>query len=272
MAAGYQTGQLMPSGTAPMHRGAPRPKPVAAKTTATAASGPATAKDKPVPTPPAAPKRSKGRLAFIIALNVVALIVVVIAIMAFTGNGGAGWKKALDALYAKFGFQVSVKPSPVATAADAPKAASTPGAAPAKGLMARHVRIEGSKGLILNFAEVEVISGGKNIAPLGKATQSSTEYNGKAEYAIDGDTNGDESKGGHFSHTNGKDKNPRWDLDLGDEHPVEAIVIWNRTDEKWRERLKGFTVKLRSKHQSTIWEQKVDAPPMPSTRLEVEKP
>ena len=138
--------------------------------------------------------------------------------------------------------------------------------------MARHIRIEAPKGVVINLAEVEVISGGKNIAPQGKASQSSEEWGGKASYAIDGDTNGDADKGGHFSHTNGKDRSPRWELDLGDEFPVEAIVIWNRTDEKWKSRMKQFTVKLRSKHQSTIWEQKVTEAPMPSVRLEVTTP
>jgi hypothetical protein len=33
-----------------------------------------------------------------------------------------------------------------------------------------------------------------------------------------------------------------------------------------------FTVKLRSKHQSTIWEKPVTEAPMPSVRLEVTAP
>lgn len=273
MAAGAQTGPLVQSGTAPLHASAPRAKPVVPKQ---ASQGPATAKDKPVPVPAAAAKRSKGRLAAIIMLNLAAVVVVGLVIIALTGDGGGGWKKVVDAIYQKLGFAppaaAVTTAAPTATeAAPAPSAAPQP--APAgKGIMARHIRIEAPKGIVLNLAEVEVISGGKNIAPQGKASQSSEEWGGKASYANDGDTNGDMDKGGHFSHTNGKDRNPRWELDLGDEFPVEAIVIWNRTDEKWKGRMNQFTVKLRSKHQSTIWEQKVTEAPMPNVRLEVATP
>jgi hypothetical protein len=276
MAAGYHTGPLVQSSTAPMHPGAPRPKPVGPKTTTTAADGPATAKDKPVSTPTAAPKRGKGRLAIIIVLNFVALLVVGLAIMAFTGNGGAGWKKAIDALYEQLGFSsptpeaaapVASMPAPNAEPATAPQAAP-----PIKGIMARYVRIEAAKGMVINLAEVEVISDGKNIAAKGKATQSGEEYGGKPEHAIDGNTGGDESKGDKISHTDSKRGNPFWALDFEEEFPIEAIVIWNRTDEQWKGRMNKFTVKLRTKHQRTIWEKPVTEAPMPSVRLEVTTP
>ncbi len=273
MAAGYQTGPLLQSGTAPMHPGAPRPKPVGPKTTATAASGPATAKDKPVSTAPPAPKRSKGRLAAIIVLNFIALIILGLVIIALTGNGGGGLKKMVDAVYAKLGFG---SPIPAETAVPAPtgtEPAAAPQPAPAiKGIMARYVRIEAAKGMVINLAEVEVISDGKNIAAKGKVTQSGEEYGGKPEYAIDGNTGGDESKGDKISHTDSKSASPLWSLDFEEEFPIEAIVIWNRTDEKLRGRMDKFTVKLRSKHQKMIWEQNVEAAPMPSVRLEVTAP
>jgi hypothetical protein len=275
MAAGYHTGPLVQSSGAPVHPAAPRPKPVGPKTTATAA--PATAKDQPVPAAPPAPKRSKGRLAVIIVLNLAALLVVGLAIMAFTGNGGAGWKKAIDALYAKLGFSSPVPEAAATPVASVPaptvEPAAAPQAAPAgKGIMARYVRIEAVKGMIINLAEVEVISGGKNIAPSGTAKQSGTEYGHKAEHAIDGSTSGDESKGDKITHTQKNDSPPYWMVDLGEEFPIEAIVIWNRTDEKWKDRMNKFTVKLRSKHQSTIWEKPVTEAPMPSLRLEVTPP
>ncbi len=273
MAAGYQTGPLVQSGTAPMHPGAPRPKPVGPKTTTTASTGPATAKDKPVSTPPPAPKRSKGRLAAIIVLNFIALIILVLVIIALTGNGGGGLKKMVDAVYEKLGFG---SPIPAATAVPAPTStepAAAPQAVPAiKGIMARYVRIEAAKGMVINLAEVEVISDGKNIAAKGKATQSGEEYGGKPEHAIDGNTGGDESKGDKISHTNSKSANPLWALEFEEEFPIEAIVIWNRTDEKWKGRMNNFTVKLRSKHQGQIWEKPVTEAPMPSVRLEVTAP
>jgi hypothetical protein len=141
-----------------------------------------------------------------------------------------------------------------------------------KGMMARYVRIEAAKGMVINLAEVEVISDGKNIAAKGKATQSGEEYGGKPEHAIDGNTGGDESKGDKISHTNSKSANPLWALEFEEEFPIEAIVIWNRTDEQWKGRMNKFTVKLRSKHQSTIWEKPVTEAPMPSVRLEVTAP
>jgi hypothetical protein len=272
MAAGAQTGPLVQRGIAPLHSAAPRPKPVVPKQ---AAPGPVTAKDKPVPVPAAAPKRSKGRLAAIIVLNAAAVVVVGLVIIALTGDGGGGWKKMVDALYQKLGFAPSTAVTTAAPTASetAPASAAAPQSAPAgKGLLARYIRIEATKGVVLNLAEVEIISGSKNIGPQGTASQSSEEWGGKASYANDGDTNGDMDKGGHFSHTDGKDSSPRWELDLGDEYPVEAIVIWNRTDEKWKGRMKQFTVKLRSKHQSTIWERQVNEAPMPSVRLEVTAP
>jgi hypothetical protein len=146
-------------------------------------------------------------------------------------------------------------PAPNAEPATAPQAAP-----PIKGIMARYVRIEAAKGMVINLAEVEVISDGKNIAAKGKATQSGEEYGGKPEHAIDGNTGGDESKGDKISHTDSKSANPIWALEFEEEFPIEAIVIWNRT------------VKLRSKHQSTIWEKPVTEAPMPSVRLEVTAP
>src|SRR5262249_55155334 len=44
---------------------------------------------------------------------------------------------------------------------------------------------------ILSLAEVQVVSGGENIARQGQATQSSTDYQGTADKAIDGNTEGD---------------------------------------------------------------------------------
>jgi serine/threonine protein kinase len=89
----------------------------------------------------------------------------------------------------------------------------------AKGIMARYVRIEAAKGMVINLAEVEVISDGKNIAAKGKATQSGMEHGGNPEHAIDGHTGGDESKGDKiaiptarvpipFGHSNSKKSSP----------------------------------------------------------------
>ena len=59
------------------------------------------------------------------------------------------------------------------------------------------------KGRILTLAEVEVISGGKNIAPFGKAAQSSESAGGKPERGIDGNKHPDYNKSGD-SHRSGQ--------------------------------------------------------------------
>jgi putative membrane-bound dehydrogenase-like protein len=93
---------------------------------------------------------------------------------------------------------------------------------------ARYVRIElfgEQRTLTLN--EVEVYSGGKNIAPEGKASQSTP--NGSAARAIDGNKNPDFAAGGH-SFTKDKVKDPWWELDFGKERPIGGIAVWNRND------------------------------------------
>ena len=92
----------------------------------------------------------------------------------------------------------------------------------------------------LTLAEVEVISGGKNIAREGKASQSSTASNGPAEKAIDGNKNPDYTAGGQ-THTQEGGKNPWWELDLGKSVSIENISVWNRGEGDLGQRLEGFT-------------------------------
>ena len=131
-------------------------------------------------------------------------------------------------------------------AADKEAAAKTvePAAAPlVTGKPARFVRIElpGDK-RILTLAEVEVISGGKNIARGAKAAQSSTNAGGTAEKAIDGNKSPDWGKGGQTHTTNAGSTQPWWELDLGRAADIEKIGIWNRSG--FETRLDGFTITL----------------------------
>jgi azurin len=116
--------------------------------------------------------------------------------------------------------------------------AATSGSTAVKG---RYVRIELPHKGTLSLAEVQVFSGGKNIAPKGKAKQSSTYDGGDASHAIDGNTEGAFSAGG-MSHTKENDKSPWWEVDLGGEHPIDSVVIWNRSeaDGRFASRLDGF--------------------------------
>lgn len=90
-----------------------------------------------------------------------------------------------------------------------------------------HIELPG-KDKILSLAEVQVFSQGKNIAPQGKATQSSSRYEAGAQLAIDGNTDGDFFRSHSVTHTNASD-NPWWEVDLGSEKALEKIILWNRT-------------------------------------------
>jgi putative membrane-bound dehydrogenase-like protein len=111
------------------------------------------------------------------------------------------------------------------------------------GKPARFVRIElpGDK-RILTLAEVEVFSAGKNIAPAGKATQSSTNGGAVAARGIDGNKDSDFNKQGQTHTSNAGEKNPWWELDLGQANNVDKIAIWNRKG--FENRLDGFTITL----------------------------
>ena len=125
-----------------------------------------------------------------------------------------------------------------ATASDAKPAVGTV----ATGKPARFVRVElpGDK-QVLTLAEVEVFSGGKNIAREGKATQSS-EGGGPAARGIDGNKSPDWGKSGQTHTKDGGTATPWWELDLGAAKDIEKIGVWNRSG--FENRLDGFTLTL----------------------------
>jgi len=128
---------------------------------------------------------------------------------------------------------------------------------------ARIVRIEiPGPQKILSLAEVQVFSAGTNVAITGKATQSSTDYAGPPEYAIDGNTDGTFEKKS-VTHTAVSD-NPWWEVDLGRDVPVERLTIWNRTGAGIHKRLADFRISLLNEAREVIWEQTVVEPPNPS--------
>lgn len=117
---------------------------------------------------------------------------------------------------------------------------------------ARFVRISlsGEK-RVLTLAEVEVVSGGKNIAPSGKATQSSVGAGGTPERGIDGNKDGDFNKKGQTHTAEGSDKAPWWELDLGSAQPVESLQIWNRSG--LHARLEGFNLELLDAERKPVY-------------------
>ncbi|MFM7592465.1 MAG: hypothetical protein ACKO85_11785, partial [Isosphaeraceae bacterium] len=109
----------------------------------------------------------------------------------------------------------------------------------------RFVRIElpGNEKMI-SLAEVEVFRGAENIARKGLASQSSTDFGGQANLAVDGNTSGDFNAGKSVTHTS-VSKNPWWELDLKESAGrVDRVKIWNRTDNNLQMRLNGAVVTL----------------------------
>ena len=121
----------------------------------------------------------------------------------------------------------------------------------AAGKPARFVRIEipGEK-RCLQIAEIEVMSGGKNVAKEGTASQSSTAHGGVAERAIDGNKDADWGKGGQ-THTKENEPNPWWEIDLGSNHEVETVHLWSR--QGFADRLGDFTLKLLDENRAEVF-------------------
>ena len=94
---------------------------------------------------------------------------------------------------------------------------------------AQYLRITLPANGVLSLAEVEIISNGVNIAPLGVAKQSSTNAGGIALRAIDGSTNGD-FNAGSVTHTGNQSGDRWWEVDLGAVYSIDAVNIYNRLD------------------------------------------
>jgi putative membrane-bound dehydrogenase-like protein len=134
---------------------------------------------------------------------------------------------------------------PVAPAKPAAKGAQT----------ARFVRIElPGKKRILTLAEVEIVSGGKNVARGGKATQSSVNSGGVAARAIDGNKSSDWGKGGQTHTDNGGTTKPWWEIDLGKDVAIEKVQVWNR--QGFESRLDKFSVTLLDAKRKTVFQKK----------------
>ncbi len=119
-----------------------------------------------------------------------------------------------------------------------------PASGASRGAYGRHVRIElPGKGRTLTLAEVEVQAGGRNAARGGKASQKNTAHSGEASRAIDGNTAGSYGDGGQ-THTQENTEDPWWEVDLGEELPIDAITVYNRTDGDLGKRLDGFTLRV----------------------------
>ena len=85
----------------------------------------------------------------------------------------------------------------------------------------------------LRLTEVQVLSGGENVATRGTASQSSyvagANIGGQAPRAIDGNTDA-EPNAASTAYTR-LERDPWWELDLGRSVPIDTIVIWNQASQ-----------------------------------------
>jgi azurin len=136
----------------------------------------------------------------------------------------------------------------------------------AKGAAGRHVRIQLPRTGTLTLAEVEVISGGANIAGRGKAKQSSTGHGGEAKRAIDGRTDG-AFGAGTSTHSDENEDKPWWEVDLGSAQVIEAVKVWNRTDGDLGKRLDQFEVIVLDEGRKEVSRSSGNAAPAPSATI-----
>lgn len=134
-------------------------------------------------------------------------------------------------------------------------------------LTGRFVRVELPGDKLLSLAEVQVFKGEENLALKGEAKQISTDYEGEAKRAIDGNTNGHYYEAKSTTHT-AAGKDPWWEVDLTSPQSIDRIKIWNRTDGAG-ERLANFKVLILNDQHEPVWSNDIANPPSPSTEVSV---
>ncbi len=107
-----------------------------------------------------------------------------------------------------------------------------------------------------------------NIALQGTASQSSTDFDGHPELAIDGDTNGFYSNDS-VTHTT-IEEDPWWQVDFGEDRPIEIITIYGRLDGCCVDALSDFTILVIDNTGATTFSQSFTSPPYPYIHLETE--
>ena len=122
-----------------------------------------------------------------------------------------------------------------------------------KGTEGRFVRVELKGRRTMTLAEVEVFSDGKNVSPLGKASQKNTAYGGPADRAIDGNKSGDYGDGGQ-THTAENTPDPWWEVDLGADYPIDSIAIHGRSEGDYYKRLDRYTLKVLDARRAIVFE------------------
>ncbi|MDX2038861.1 MAG: DUF1553 domain-containing protein [Isosphaeraceae bacterium] len=135
---------------------------------------------------------------------------------------------------------------------------------------ARYVRVElPGKNRMLSLAEVRVFRGLDNLAQGKIAKQSSTAYDGPANLAVDGNTDGRYEVAKSTTHTAPSD-DPWWEVDLGVAREIDRVEIWNRTDGGLESRLSDFRIVILDADHQPLDVKSVAKPPRPSSSFDVD--
>ncbi len=137
-----------------------------------------------------------------------------------------------------------------------------------KETIGQYVRIELPGNGTLTLAEVEVLSGGTNVARRGVASQKNTGAGGVASRAIDGNTSGIYNDQGQ-THTEENTAQPWWEVDLGAEYPIETINVFNRTEIP--DRLNNFTLKVLDAKRGEVFVKDKNPAPKVSVSFSLEE-
>ena len=116
----------------------------------------------------------------------------------------------------------------------------------------RFVRVSLPRPGTITLAEVAVESGGRNVALGRPARQSTTGWGGVAGRAVDGLSNGVYSQN-TSTHTLEDDEAPFWEVDLGEDMPIDAVTIWGRSERPYDQRLKGYTIEILDENRVPLW-------------------
>lgn len=117
----------------------------------------------------------------------------------------------------------------------------------------------------LEINDTTIPSGNPNIAVYGTATQSSTASGAEASRANDSNTNGAFSE--ESVTRTASEVNPWWEVNLGSAKSIGDIIVYNRTDECCKGRLKQFTVTVMDANRNTLFTQSFTSYPDPSITI-----
>ena len=133
--------------------------------------------------------------------------------------------------------------------------------------LGRYVRVSLPGPGTITLAEVEVDSGGENVARGRSTRQSTVAWGGESSRAVDGNTDGIYGRNSS-THTNEGDPDPFWEVDLGETVPVDLITIWGRSERPYDQRLDGYVVEVLDEDREVTWIAADLPAPQFSARLE----